>query len=102
MGRSSEAAIFRRFNEINMLNLLNLQAEIAALRKEFWLQCNADAIRGPPYENLSLSFETQRSVNSVNDPKYEHQYHILLRLRAKMKEYSECSTESDNLFVQTN
>ena len=80
MGRSQDAAIFRRFNDINMLSLLSLQAEIAALRDAFRNQCKADDISG--YEKLSKNFLLLRNTEG------EDQYTILVELRRKMKEYS--------------
>ncbi|PVI02231.1 hypothetical protein DM02DRAFT_653699 [Periconia macrospinosa] len=86
MGRSNDVAIFRRFNELNMLSLLSLQSELAALREEFWSQCQADDLAGPPFDKFSQNYETLRDVSGV---KTEKQYEILLKIRNGMKEYNE-------------
>jgi len=84
MGRN-DIAIFRRYNEFNMLNLLSLQAEMAALRAKFFNQCNVDDISGLPFEKFSENFESLREAAAGSN---EEQYVILLEIRNKMKEYS--------------
>jgi hypothetical protein len=85
MGRSNDIAIFRRYNEFNMLNLLSLQAEIAALRADFYNQCSVDDISGPPFEKFSENFKSLRDAGVMSN---EEQYAILHKIRKKMKEYS--------------
>lgn len=86
MGKSPDIAIFRRFNEFNMLNLLRLQAEIAALRTDFWTRCEADDLSGPPFDKLSESFFHHHDENKLDDTT---QYGVLRQISEKMKEYSE-------------
>ncbi|KXX80329.1 hypothetical protein MMYC01_204684 [Madurella mycetomatis] len=42
MGKEKDIAIFRRFDDLNILCLLSLQAEIVQLEKEFRIDCVAD------------------------------------------------------------
>jgi len=42
MARDKSMAIFRRFDDLTMLNLLSLQAEIVDLQKHLQLQCELD------------------------------------------------------------
>lgn len=93
MGRCPDVAIFRRFNEFNMLNLLSLQAEIAALRAEFWSQVQTDDLSGPPFETMSLDFEKQRGATDADNTE---QYKILLSIRSKMREYSKRDGKATN------
>jgi hypothetical protein len=85
MGRSNDVAIFRKYDEFNMLNLLSLQAELAALRKEYWDQCRVDDTCGPPYDTYTENFQTLRHSEGTATGE---QYSILLKIRTKMKEYS--------------
>ncbi|KAF2685245.1 hypothetical protein K458DRAFT_486862 [Lentithecium fluviatile CBS 122367] len=86
MGRSNDVAIFRRFNELNMLNLLSMQAELAKLREEFWVQCQADDVAGPPYEKFSQNYQALRDASSTST---EKQQEILTKIGTRMKEYNE-------------
>jgi hypothetical protein len=52
MGKSDELAIFRRFNDVNMLSLLSLQAEILELRDDLYDVCGDDEQSG---EDFSIS-----------------------------------------------
>lgn len=68
-----------------MLGLLSLQAEIVALRADFFRQCSADDVSGMPYEKFSENFKSLRDAGSAGN---EEQYTLLLDIRRRMKEYS--------------
>jgi hypothetical protein len=84
MGREEEIAIFRRFNELNMLNLLSFQAEILELQIKFRDICQEDDESGDQTrEKFSEYFRVlHRSSGTQNNC----QYQMLLTIREKMKE----------------
>lgn len=58
MGKEKNVAIFRRFDDLNILCLLSLQAEIVQLEKEFKMECIADdTTRLPPASEYSSNFK---------------------------------------------
>lgn len=81
-----EAAIFRRFGALNMVNLLSLQAELVALQVDFQDICHEDDHSNDPTDRLfSSCFRTLRNSNgAVND----EQWQKLLVIRRKLSEYS--------------
>jgi len=83
MGLSDNMAIFRRFNDLNMLSLLELQAEIQMLRETFYTQCQEDQDQKYKY---STSMKTLRESASTNRPE---QYKQLLLIRERMAQYSQ-------------
>ena len=107
MGKSNELAIFRRFNDLNMLSLLSLQGEILDLRQEFHDICEDDEspeeggdIEGVETGGQSLGGQTnddypsrhfaksfQKLLQSKDSPN-NWQYHKLMEIRRKMAEYS--------------
>lgn len=85
MGGDSNLAIFRRFDDLNLLCLLSVQAEIVALRHQFYLRCDLNDQKGSPDERLfSTSFEKSRDGPS-------HQYNELKVLQEKLATYSKLS-----------
>ncbi|KAI0450730.1 hypothetical protein F5B21DRAFT_489794 [Xylaria acuta] len=104
MQQDENFAIFRRFQEINVLQLMSLQAEILDLQTWFQHRRSEDDTEHPTY---SGSFQELRQSQSrhipapssarssdTNLPLHEHsisslsQYELLLRLRKKMSEYN--------------
>jgi hypothetical protein len=79
MSGDKRLAIFRRFDKLNILSLLNLQAEICEIRKEFRQLCQADGHF--EYAQYSEDFKLSRE----RKPK---QYEKLEYLRTKLREYS--------------
>jgi hypothetical protein len=57
MTRDESLAIFRRYNFVNIISLLSLQAEIQELQADFLDQCRRDKVLGRPF---SASFKTLR------------------------------------------
>jgi len=83
MGGSSELAIFRKFNDLNILSLMSLQAELVELRDEFYSICEDDEKSGQEFDrSFAGLFGSKQSANNF-------QYEKLVAIREKMKEYSE-------------
>lgn len=90
MGNEKEAAIFRRFDDLNILSLLALQAEIIDLDKDLRRECRIDDLlsngqqpqqqQPDPLVN-SENFKQSRESDSA-------QYRKIKELRHKLKEYS--------------
>ncbi|KAF2820084.1 hypothetical protein CC86DRAFT_374782 [Ophiobolus disseminans] len=82
MGKSDNLAIFRRFNDLNMLTLLDLQSEIQVLRDRLYLQCEKDFEDG---EKFSTSMAKLRGSPSTGN---SAQLTLLSSIRTKMNEYN--------------
>jgi len=83
MGHYPEAAIFRRFSSLNMLNLLSLQAELIDLQVQFrdiW----AEDEDSPDDTEKAFSTYFHKLRNSEDS----HQLMMLLDIRKKLYEYS--------------
>lgn len=78
MSKDNSIAIFRRFNNINMLNLLSLQAEIFDIQNRCTLECNLD-------DSSSDSSKQEFSKYFLNLHKFRgkggQQYQIVLTLQ---------------------
>ena len=94
--KDENLAVFRMFEDLNMLNLLTLQAELTKLRSEF-IEVASGKIRwGGGYDPWQI-------INSIGHPAdfsklYEsnagkelQERH--LQIRGKLKEYSKCSNK---------
>lgn len=83
MGKERNIAIFRRFDDLSILCLLSLQAEIVQLEKEFKIECSADDTNGRhPASEYSSNFRLARDNKS--------EQHIKLKaIRELIKEYSQ-------------
>lgn len=91
MEEDNNLAIFRRFDEINIIQLMALQAEIVELQYRFQLRCKQDNNEGQIY---SGSFHALRHSPRVGEDKQARnngndQLSLLNTLRSKIKEYSE-------------
>lgn len=81
-GPYPEVAIFRRFGELNTLNLLSLQAELISMQATFKAICKRDDVDN---EKFATSFyQLNQSAGNANDD----QYQMLMRIREKLREYS--------------
>ena len=78
--------IFRRFTELNALNILHLQAELVYLEQELKILTELDDISGDATRALyaKSAYGLRKSVESGND----HQWRKILEVREKLKEYS--------------
>lgn len=92
MTSDENLAIFRRFEEINLLNLLLLQDEIQKLSQELKTKCldkrgNSEATPGGYLATYSLgiNLETQAGENDGAEKKRRE---LLQSLQRKLKEYS--------------
>ena len=86
MGHHPETAIFRRFDHLNMLNLLSLQAELTNLEVHLQSIRNEDETSGDPLRMLHAVdfYEMQQSRQEGDDL----QWRTMLAIRAKLQEYS--------------
>jgi hypothetical protein len=99
--KESPWAIFRKFGQLNMLNLLCLQAELIDLQEALRYCCEADdnGESGDWAKRFAYSFLEMRQVyneDRINgDPvasvpvAMKEQYRLLLLIREKLKEYSQ-------------
>lgn len=86
MSQSPGMAIFRQFSEINILNLLSLQAEVTALEDELKELSMADKDSSDPDRRLyHKNFIKMKEASFEGD---DLQWHKLLELREKLSEYS--------------
>ena len=94
MGYYPEAAIFRRFGSLNMLNLLSLQAELVDLQVQFrdiWAEDNSSLDLNE--KDYSTYFRKLRqSENSL-------QYEMLLNIRRLLREYSTLASPKKICYV---
>ena len=82
MSDDKDIAIFRRFDDLNLLSLLSLQAEILELRQSLRRTCLLDDTHGQENEkNYSSNFKLSRNNNS-------EQYKRIEVIRQKLKDYS--------------
>ena len=82
MSDDKDIAIFRRFDDLNLLSLLSLQAEILELRQSLHRTCLLDDTHGEEDEKTySSNFKLSRANSS-------EQYKSIEALRHKMKDYS--------------
>jgi len=97
--REESVAIYRRFHDLNTLNLLSLQAEILNLRKRIQTLCQGDDESGDPaLEKFSGYFlMLHKSLGRSN----HEQYLMLLEIREKLKVYSKLTRPADFRFLLT-
>jgi hypothetical protein len=82
MSGDKNLAIFRRFDDANILCLLSLQAEILQLRKEFHWENSLDETDGTEQEKkYGRSFYDSQKNNSA-------QHQILCQLQETLTRYS--------------
>lgn len=87
MGNYTEMAIFRRFSDLNYLNALSLQADIQELQVHLGDICYEDNTSSDP-ERVTYSkyyHALRKSAEGCNGDQYE----MLMKIRAKLDEYSE-------------
>jgi hypothetical protein len=85
-----DLAIFRRFQSLNLQNLLYLQAELVHLEAKLQNQAVADAQSGSDTRKLH-SRDWYRLSHSHEYPDGDRsQWEIIRAIRPKLKEYSQC------------
>ena len=88
MAASPELAMFRQFRELQMMNLLWLQAKLQELEKEYHDVRAEDATSGDQTRiNLANDFRQMRDVAESEYGESE-QYDLLEKIQATLKEYS--------------
>lgn len=85
MSKDTSFAIFRTFNEVNLLNLSSLQAEINDLQHKFGFLYRSDDVSN---DATRREFSRRFLLLHRSQEGESRQYKMLLELRAKMKEYS--------------
>ncbi|KAF4626805.1 hypothetical protein G7Y89_g11347 [Cudoniella acicularis] len=85
MSRHPELAIVRRFGQLNIQNLLYLQAELVHLEAEHRQLAEQDQSKSETADHAKDWFALSQS--DVGDA---GQWEKLLEIRAKLKEYNEC------------
>lgn len=86
MGHHTETAIFRRFGQLNMLNLLSLQAELTDLELQLQYIRQEDQASDDPLRMLhTIDFWELRPSRKAGD---DLQWQTLLNIRRKLQEYS--------------
>lgn len=87
MGQYPEVALFRRFNSLRASNLLYLQAELVSLEKDLRTYAQQDE---QSQDELRKMYSKDWSVLSQPNSEgcHGHQWQIILRIRAMLKEYS--------------
>ena len=85
MGLYPEAAIFRRFGSLTMLNLMKLQAELVALEDQIRrIGERDDASKNPNEASYSIDFYALNNPGADDD---EAQRVLLENSRIKLEEY---------------
>lgn len=88
MAETPELAIVRSFKELNILNVLRLQAELHELETRLERFREDDLRAGGDRENYYRDFYLMReAIGSANSPENE-QYRVLLEISTKLGEYS--------------
>ncbi len=98
MGAHPEVAILRRFGALNAQNLLYLQAELTLLESDLRHFSAEDSTSHDPDRNLYSRdwYVLSRSNDGANrDESAGTQWRIMLKIRDKLKEYS----ESEKIFL---
>ena len=86
MSLHAETAIFRRFTELNMINLLRLQAELHDMEHQLQEIRSEDAQSGDPVRmSYSTDFRSMRDWKEVGD---SLQHDLLVSIGDKLQQYS--------------
>ena len=84
MLQHTELAIFRKFGDLNMLNLLHMQGEIMHLEEKYHKLSKADK------EGSSRAHRSRDwwSLTQLDDAGKREQWDTLCKIREKLREYS--------------
>ncbi|KAL0262921.1 hypothetical protein SLS55_001895 [Diplodia seriata] len=90
MERISETAIFRRFDYLNALNLLYMQAELQSLENELRrLQVEDAATGSEARAKYAVNwFSLSRATTAADGDGSDEQWNLAREMRGKLKEYS--------------
>ncbi len=95
MDKDEGTAIFRRFGDLNMLNLLSLQAELEKLRNDFKALCvqvpleNKNGIQGYVARYSLPARQQQQEAEDIRKRKNSERLEMQIRIRETLKDYSE-------------
>lgn len=88
MGRHSESVQVLRFSDINLQNILHLQAEIFGLREDLRkIEAQSQQSSVDDVKNFALDWHTLASTQDSEGSTNE-QWRLIIRLRGSLKEYS--------------
>jgi hypothetical protein len=102
-GSHSNITLFRKFGDLNMLNLLSLQAELMHLRLKLKNTCEVEESDSFKLDNNDLPGIFAFSIlhwglTESGEEVITDQGNVLLKIRAKLKEYSKlCGRDSSNI-----
>ena len=83
---AQDLGVYRRFAELNVFNIVQLQDELVYLEQELKILTELDDQSGDPGRSqYSKSAKTLHESVQGND---SHQWHKTLEIREKLKEYS--------------
>jgi hypothetical protein len=86
MSSYPDKAVFRRFGELNLLNLLRLQAELQEMEHQLKVIRKEDAeSRDPTRACYAKDFRAMRDNQELGD---SEQYELLIQVGLKLQEYS--------------
>lgn len=89
MAVSAPAAIFRKFGELQMINLLRLQARLQNLEQEYQdIRTEDLASNEPGLASLIKDFRQMQDMAESDDGESE-QYDVLKKIQVALKEYSQ-------------
>ena len=88
MGEHANRAVFRRFGQLNALNLLYLQAELVELERE-WAGHAAADLKSPLREHQYRAVHLPTLRRHVPDGESCDQWRTMLKIREVLKEYSQ-------------
>lgn len=84
MQRHTELAMFRKFGDLSMLNLLHMQGEIMHLEEKYYKLCKSDM------ESSSRAYRSRDwwSLTQFDSEGKREQWDTLCEIRRKLREYS--------------
>ena len=87
MGKHPESALVQRFSDINMQNILYLQAEIYGLRRDLrTTEARNQASSSEELRNFSLDWCTL--AETLENDEINEQWQKMLQLRSLLRQYS--------------
>ena len=95
-GTYPQLGIYRRFSTLNARNLLYLQAELVILETNLNEYTNKDRVAED--QNARLHNKNWYFLNKRKDGVVNSQWHTMLRVREKLKEYSRAPLDRANGF----
>ncbi|KAH0434544.1 hypothetical protein CcaCcLH18_05287 [Colletotrichum camelliae] len=91
MAKEKEVAIFRRFDHLNLLSLLSLQAEIVNLEAELRVASRADDASTQVAQAINTS-QYAKNFKILRESGSSH-YKILEKIREKLREYNDLAIQ---------